>query len=92
MAKVRPTGHMRPSKDFLRPLRQVLDAPLSYLDTIMQAKHLELTSIVSHFKKNEPNILQPPIQYFTEIWPARKKVWPPLSLLFCYVWCSSESR
>jgi len=26
VAKVRPAGHMRPSKDFLRPLCQILDA------------------------------------------------------------------
>ena len=55
---------MRPSKDFLRPLRQVFDALLSYLDTIMQAKHLELTSIVSHFKKNEPKKIAAPNTIF----------------------------
>jgi len=31
VAKVRPAGHMRPSKDFLRPLRQILDTQLSYI-------------------------------------------------------------
>jgi len=31
VAKVRPAGHMRPSKDFLRPLRQILGTQLSYL-------------------------------------------------------------
>jgi hypothetical protein len=31
VAKVRPAGRMRASKDFLRPLCQILDAQLSYL-------------------------------------------------------------
>ncbi len=34
---------------------------------------------MSYFKKNKPKFfLQPPRQYFNEIWPVRKKVWPPL--------------
>ena len=35
MAKVRRAGRMQPSKKILRPLCQIWDAPLSYLDTIM---------------------------------------------------------
>jgi len=31
VAKVWPAGHIRPSKDFLHPLFQILDAQLSYL-------------------------------------------------------------
>jgi len=32
-----------------------------------------------YFKKNMPKFfLQPAKQYFNEIWPVRKKVWPPL--------------
>jgi len=29
-------------------------------------------------KKAKKNFLRPAIQYFNEIWPVRKKVWPPL--------------
>ena len=43
VAKVRPAGRMRPAKDFLRPLCQILDASLSNLGIIMYEKHLKFT-------------------------------------------------
>ena len=43
-------------------------------------KYPKFTSIMwSLCKKNEAKkFLRPAIQYFNEIWPVRKKVWPPL--------------
>jgi hypothetical protein len=66
---------VRPSKDFLRPLCQILDAQLSYLWCIYVWKYPKFI-LIYIFRKEKirlKNFLQPALQYFNEIWPTRKK-------------------
>jgi len=75
VAKERPTGRMQSSKDFLWPLCQILDSQLRYLWCIYLWKYPKFTFIMwSLFEKILKQIfLRPPMQYFNEIWPVRKK-------------------
>jgi len=85
VAKVLPAGRMRPSKDFLRPLCQILVASLSYLWPIYVRKRPKID--INYVKKNsklgkKKNFCGPQYnQYLNAIWPIDKKVLPPL----CYI-------
>ncbi len=81
VAKVRPVGRMRPSKDFLRPPCQILVASLSYLWQIYVRKRpiIDTNYVKKKLKTRQINILRPTRQYLNEIWPVDKKVWLPLS-------------
>jgi hypothetical protein len=51
VAKVWTAGRIRPCKDFLQHLCQILNAQLSYF---CNKKYPKLTSIMSYLKKNKP--------------------------------------
>jgi len=67
---------VRPSKYFLRPLRQILGTQLSYLcKKNTQNSHQLCHTLRKSWQKF---FLQTSKQYLNEIWPVSRKVWPPL--------------
>ncbi len=76
---------VRPSKDFLRPLCQILDAKLCYLWHINVLNTLNLHQLCELCVKNKAkNFLRPTIQYFIilmKFGPSEKKSGHPCSKL-----------